>query len=182
VVSVFDINKATCLRLGDTRCFAQTFAAFALILFCFRAIHNEPPRPSRTLFRGEDFDAAAFIFKALHEFSNHNRNVHSPSKSYAGVKLTDRHTCQKFLPKQLYCSLPETTDVPICASYPSSGNAGSAKPEAGGCTMTAGASRILRYDDGKFRRAQWIMTFLPVRTCHAEQFDGAVVWSVLVAV
>ena len=48
--------------------------------------------------------------------------------------------------------------------------------------MTACASRILRYEDGTFRRAQWIMTFLPVRTCHAEQFGGAVVWSILVAV
>ena len=39
--------------------------------------------------------------------------------------------------------------------------------------MTDVTSPVLRYHGGKFRLAQWIMTFFPAHTCYVEPFGGA---------
>lgn len=39
--------------------------------------------------------------------------------------------------------------------------------------MTEVTSPVLRYHGGKFRLAQWIMTFFPAHTCYVEPFGGA---------
>jgi DNA adenine methylase len=39
--------------------------------------------------------------------------------------------------------------------------------------MTAITSPVLRYHGGKFRLAQWVMSFFPAHTCYVEPFGGA---------
>jgi DNA adenine methylase len=39
--------------------------------------------------------------------------------------------------------------------------------------MSVVTSPVLRYHGGKFRLAQWIMTFFPAHTCYVEPFGGA---------